>query len=261
MREAGRDLWAWLAEGAHVYVCGDAKRMAKDVERALVDIVAHYGARDTDEAIAFVAGAEEGRPLSAGCLLRTTMLDEAPAPRSRGSRRTRVQPGAWRDAATKTTCPYCGVGCGVLATPDGAGGAEIAGDPGHPANFGRLCSKGSALDETLALNGRLLHPMLRDADGRLQRVSWDDALDDSRAQIRARSSSAYGPDAVARLSFRPIADRGLLRRQQIDEGIYRLVQCRHQFAPVHGLDSRRPAPRLWLRHRAGLLRGSRQRRI
>ena len=56
MREAGRELWAWLAEGAHFYVCGDAKRMAKDVERALVDIIAQYGARDADEAIAFVAG-------------------------------------------------------------------------------------------------------------------------------------------------------------------------------------------------------------
>jgi sulfite reductase (NADPH) flavoprotein alpha-component len=55
MREVGRDLWSWLADGAHVYVCGDAKRMAKDVERALVDIVAQHGARSTDEAIAFVA--------------------------------------------------------------------------------------------------------------------------------------------------------------------------------------------------------------
>jgi sulfite reductase (NADPH) flavoprotein alpha-component len=56
MREVGRELWTWLAEGAHVYVCGDAKRMAKDVERALVDIVAQFGARSVDEAIAFVAG-------------------------------------------------------------------------------------------------------------------------------------------------------------------------------------------------------------
>jgi len=55
MREVGRDLWAWLADGAHVYVCGDAKRMAKDVERALVDIVAQHGARTPDQAIAFVA--------------------------------------------------------------------------------------------------------------------------------------------------------------------------------------------------------------
>jgi sulfite reductase (NADPH) flavoprotein alpha-component len=54
MREVGRELWTWLAEGAHVYVCGDAKRMAKDVERALVDIVAQFGARSTGEAVSFV---------------------------------------------------------------------------------------------------------------------------------------------------------------------------------------------------------------
>jgi sulfite reductase (NADPH) flavoprotein alpha-component len=54
MREVGRELWNWLAEGASIYVCGDAKRMAKDVERALVDIVAQFGARTTDEAVLFV---------------------------------------------------------------------------------------------------------------------------------------------------------------------------------------------------------------
>jgi sulfite reductase (NADPH) flavoprotein alpha-component len=55
MREVGRELWAWLAEGANVYICGDAKRMAKDVERALVDIIAQHGARTIDEAVSFVA--------------------------------------------------------------------------------------------------------------------------------------------------------------------------------------------------------------
>jgi len=54
MREVGRDLWSWLADGANLYVCGDAKRMAKDVELALVDVVAQYGARSQAEAIAFV---------------------------------------------------------------------------------------------------------------------------------------------------------------------------------------------------------------
>jgi sulfite reductase (NADPH) flavoprotein alpha-component len=55
MREVGRELWTWLADGANLYICGDAKRMAKDVERALVDIVAQHGARSTDEAVNFVA--------------------------------------------------------------------------------------------------------------------------------------------------------------------------------------------------------------
>src|SRR6201995_530540 len=55
MREVGREVWTWLAEGAHVYICGDAKRMAKNVERGLVDIVAQFGARSTDEAVLFIA--------------------------------------------------------------------------------------------------------------------------------------------------------------------------------------------------------------
>ncbi|HVT56694.1 MAG TPA: sulfite reductase subunit alpha [Xanthobacteraceae bacterium] len=55
MRENGQELWAWLAQGAHFYVCGDAKRMAKDVEGALIGIAAEFGARTTEEAIAFVA--------------------------------------------------------------------------------------------------------------------------------------------------------------------------------------------------------------
>jgi sulfite reductase (NADPH) flavoprotein alpha-component len=55
MREVGRDLWAWLAEGAHFYVCGDATRMASDVERTLVDVIAEHGARTPAEAVNFLA--------------------------------------------------------------------------------------------------------------------------------------------------------------------------------------------------------------
>ena len=60
----------------------------------------------------------------------------------------------------RTTCPYCGVGCGVLAEVAADGATSVRGDPEHPANFGRLCSKGSALAETIDLDGRLLHPQI-----------------------------------------------------------------------------------------------------
>jgi assimilatory nitrate reductase catalytic subunit len=96
---------------------------------------------------------------------------------------------------TKTTCPYCGVGCGVLATPDGKGGAAIAGDPDHPANFGRLCSKGSALGETVGLEGRLLYPMIR-CKGVLERVAWSDALDHVAHRMQ-HIAARDGADAVA----------------------------------------------------------------
>ncbi|WP_020180283.1 nitrate reductase [Methylopila sp. M107] len=94
-------------------------------------------------------------------------------------------------APVATTCPYCGVGCGVLAQPDRQGGATVAGDPDHPSNFGRLCSKGSALGETLALEGRLLHPEIDGA-----RVSWDEALDAVARGFR-RTLETYGPKAIA----------------------------------------------------------------
>jgi sulfite reductase (NADPH) flavoprotein alpha-component len=55
MQQTGRELWSWIADGAHIYVCGDAQRMAKDVERALIDITATHGARSTNEAVQFVA--------------------------------------------------------------------------------------------------------------------------------------------------------------------------------------------------------------
>jgi assimilatory nitrate reductase catalytic subunit len=96
----------------------------------------------------------------------------------------------------RTTCPYCGVGCGVLASPDGDGGTTIAGDPEHPANFGRLCSKGSALGETLGFDGRLLHPRMRDAAGALEQTSWDAALDRVARGFR-ETLDRHGPEAIA----------------------------------------------------------------
>ena len=91
---------------------------------------------------------------------------------------------------TKTTCPYCGVGCGVIATPTTARTAEIKGDPDHPANFGRLCSKGTHLGETISLEGRLLYPEIAG-----KRADWDDALS-LVAQKFKDTIAEYGPDSV-----------------------------------------------------------------
>ncbi|MEH2610324.1 nitrate reductase [Bradyrhizobium sp. AZCC 1693] len=98
--------------------------------------------------------------------------------------------------AISTTCAYCGVGCGILATPDGRGGAAISGDPAHPANFGRLCSKGSALGETLGLANRLLYPMIRCGKGTMERVAWSDALDHVAHRFQ-HIIARDGPGAVA----------------------------------------------------------------
>lgn len=92
---------------------------------------------------------------------------------------------------TKTTCPYCGVGCGVLVENDPDGLVRVKGDPDHPANFGRLCSKGAALADTIGLDGRLLHPEI---DGRI--VTWDDALDKVAERFK-QTIEEHGPDAVA----------------------------------------------------------------
>ena len=90
-----------------------------------------------------------------------------------------------------TTCPYCGVGCGVRASIDADGRAHVAGDETHPANFGRLCVKGAALAQTLVDDGRLLHPQI----GGMQ-VAWSAALDLVAERFR-ETIAAHGPDAVA----------------------------------------------------------------
>ncbi|HWU48593.1 MAG TPA: molybdopterin-dependent oxidoreductase [Asticcacaulis sp.] len=103
-----------------------------------------------------------------------------------------------RDADTaivRTTCPYCGVGCGVLGDRHGTRGLNVRGDDSHPANQGRLCSKGTALGKTFGLEGRLLRPRMR-VDGDLRDVTWDAALDEVAQRFNAIITE-HGPDAVA----------------------------------------------------------------
>ena len=91
----------------------------------------------------------------------------------------------------KTTCPYCGVGCGVLAEVSANGDVAVRGDPDHPANFGRLCSKGAALAETIDLDDRLLFPHVHGA-----RTDWDAALELVAGKFN-ETIRTHGPDSVA----------------------------------------------------------------
>ena len=96
------------------------------------------------------------------------------------------------NSTIQTTCPYCGVGCGISAQVDEQNRqVNINGDTAHPANFGRLCSKGSALGETIELKGRLLQPKVYGRD-----ASWAEALD-LVADSFVSAIAKYGPDAVA----------------------------------------------------------------
>jgi assimilatory nitrate reductase catalytic subunit len=101
---------------------------------------------------------------------------------------------------TRSTCPYCGVGCGVIIESQGEQITGVRGDPSHPANFGRLCSKGSSLHLTAAATvtrqTRLLQPLQRLArDQPPQPVAWDTALDQAAVKF-AQVIRDHGPDAV-----------------------------------------------------------------
>ncbi|MEO5586692.1 MAG: molybdopterin-dependent oxidoreductase, partial [Novosphingobium sp.] len=91
----------------------------------------------------------------------------------------------------RTTCAYCGVGCGVSATIEGERRVTIAGDKAHPANAGKLCSKGTHLGETVSLEGRLLYPEIAG-----KRATWDKAISHVAKRF-ADTIARHGPDSVA----------------------------------------------------------------
>ncbi len=97
---------------------------------------------------------------------------------------------------TRSTCCYCGVGCGVLIDTEDGCITGVRGDPDHPANHGRLCSKGQALHLTTGLTGRALYPEARCTRTQpRQRLEWNDALE-YLADRYADTIEQHGPDAV-----------------------------------------------------------------
>ena len=229
MLQTGRELWSWIADGAHIYVCGDAQRMAKDVERALVDIPRRTAR--VDQRSGRISSPSSRRPAA----IRRTCTDPMHAPVALPPRPHHL--------------PLLRRGLRRAGDAGRTGGAIIAGDPDHPANFGRLCSKGAALGETLGLerpaaaSDAAAAPTARCARRLGQRAR---PVADGFRRIIERD----GPDAVAFYLSGPAADRGLLRRQQAGEGLHRHRQRRHQLAAVHGLGGRGPQPRVRRGHGA-----------
>ena len=93
-------------------------------------------------------------------------------------------------SGTRTTCPYCGVDCGIVARVE-RDAVNVSGDPDHPANLRRLCSKGAALGETVGLEDRLLTPLVNG-----KRTSWDVAIAHVASGF-AQTIAEHGPDSVA----------------------------------------------------------------
>jgi assimilatory nitrate reductase catalytic subunit len=114
---------------------------------------------------------------------------------------TMISPAVLKDNETRATCCYCGVGCGVIIETDGSQVTGVRGDPEHPANFGRLCTKGSTLHlaaaPQLQQQARALQPELRARrDEERKPVSWSEAQDQLARRI-ADTIRRHGPDSVA----------------------------------------------------------------
>lgn len=118
----------------------------------------------------------------------------------------------------RTTCPYCGVGCGVLASVNATEVLSVKGDPEHPANFGKLCSKGSALAQTLGTARRLTEPYYQNKQAVMQQnqplqldndfnakrksdkplinqTDWDTVLEDIASRLND-TIAKYGRDSI-----------------------------------------------------------------
>ena len=132
------------------------------------------------------------------------------------------QPGSW----VKSTCPYCGVGCGVEVAVKNQKVVQIRGDKSHPANFGKLCPKPAGLPEAMSSPDRLTYPMRRNASGGLERISWDAALDEVAEKLSSTLKD-FGPEAAA----------FYISGQLLTEDYYAVNKLAKGFLGVNNLDS------------------------
>ena len=98
---------------------------------------------------------------------------------------------------TRTTCPYCGVGCGLEVETSRGRVTAVSGDPGHPVNAGRTCAKPLGLPEAVRSRDRATAPLRRERpDGRWRRWSWDEAIPELAGRLAAIRAE-HGPDSIA----------------------------------------------------------------
>lgn len=127
---------------------------------------------------------------------------------------------------TRSTCPYCGVGCGVEVGVENGKVVKVRGDKSHPANFGKLCPKPTGLPDALASPDRLTHPLRRNKNGELKRVSWDDALEEVADRLRG-TIEEHGPEAAA----------FYISGQLLTEDYYAVNKLAKGFLGVNNVDS------------------------
>ena len=139
---------------------------------------------------------------------------------------------------TRSTCPYCGVGCGVIIETRDSQITGVRGDPAHPANFGRLCTKGQSLHLTAApqvtSQSRLLRPQWRAARGQpLQSLDWESAIDMAASRL-ASVVQSHGQDAVGLYISGQLLTEDYYVFNKLAKG---LLHQQHRQQPVH-LDKR-----------------------
>lgn len=132
-----------------------------------------------------------------------------------------------RTTEYKTVCPYCGVGCGVILETGGGRVLGVRGDPGHPSNGGKLCSKGLNLHHTIHKKDRLSHPLMRDSRfSPFTSTTWDKALDKIADKFKSLIN-AYGPESIA----------FYISGQLLTEDYYVVNKLSKGFLKVNNLDS------------------------
>ncbi|MGH7885971.1 MAG: molybdopterin-dependent oxidoreductase, partial [Thermodesulfobacteriota bacterium] len=97
----------------------------------------------------------------------------------------------------KSVCPYCGVGCGVILETENGKVRDVIGDSDHPSNYGRLCTKGINLKNTIHKHDRLRHPLVRETrNSHFIDTSWDNALEKIADKFK-NIIKQHGPEAIA----------------------------------------------------------------